>query len=119
MRESGGPAPEELLPLHPFELRILLVLAKGPAHGYPIIQAIEERDGSWKRVLPANLYRRLRDMLARGLVAEVDPPVGSPDDERGRRTFALTELGRQVALAETRRLEALVRDARTALREAP
>lgn len=25
--------PEDFLPLHPFELRILLVLAEGPAHG--------------------------------------------------------------------------------------
>jgi DNA-binding PadR family transcriptional regulator len=108
---------EDFLPLHPFELRILLVLAEGPAHGYPIIKAIEERDGSWKRVLPGNLYRRLRDMLARGLVEEVDAPAGTPDDERQRRTFALTELGRRVAVAEARRLDALVAHARRVLRE--
>jgi DNA-binding PadR family transcriptional regulator len=108
---------EDFLPLHPFELRILLVLAKGPAHGYPIIRAIEERDGSWKRVLPGNLYRRLRDMRARGLVEEVDAPRGAPDDERQRRTYALTELGRRIAVAEARRLEALVADAKRVLRE--
>ena len=109
--------PEDFLPLHPFELRILLVLAEGPAHGYPIIRVIEERDGSWKRVLPANLYRRLRDMRARGLVEEVDAPRGAPDDERQRRTYALTELGRRIAVAEARRLEALVADAKRVLRE--
>ena len=105
---------EDFLPLHPFELRILLVLADGPNHGYPIIKAIEDKDGTWKKVLPANLYRRLRDMHARGLVREVEGS-GSEDD-RQRRVFALTELGRGVAVAETRRLEALVRDAKTALR---
>ena len=109
--------PEDFLPLHPFELRILLVLAEGPAHGYPIIRVIEERDSSWKRVLPANLYRRLRDMRARGLVQEVDAPEGAPDDERQRRTYALTELGRRIAVAEARRLEALVADAKRVLRE--
>lgn len=109
--------PEDMLPLHPFELRILLVLAEGPAHGYPIIRVIEERDGSWKRVLPGNLYRRLRDMRARGLVEEVKAPAGTPDDERQRRTFALTELGRRVAVAEARRLDALVADAKRVLRE--
>ena len=114
---SSAQHTEDFLPLHPFELRILLVLAEGPAHGYPIIKAIEERDGSWKRVLAGNLYRRLRDMLARGLVREVDAPAGVPDDERHRRTFALTELGRRVAVAETRRLGALVADAKRALRE--
>lgn len=108
---------EDFLPLHPFELRILLVLARGPAHGYPIIRAIEEADGSWKRVLPGNLYRRLRDMCARGLVEEVAAPEGGPDDERQRRTYALTELGRRIAVAEARRLDALVADARRALGE--
>jgi DNA-binding PadR family transcriptional regulator len=111
------PSPEDFLPLHPFELRILLALTRGPAHGYPIIKAIEESDGSWKRVLPANLYRRLRDLKTRGLVSEVDAPEGGPTDDRQRRTFAITALGRQVATAELRRLEALVQDARKALSE--
>lgn len=117
MSNPNNREPEDFLPLHPFELRVLLVLADGPAHGYPIIQAIEARDGSWKRVLPGNLYRRLRDMLGKGLVEEVDPPEGGPDDDRQRRTFALTELGRRVAIAETRRLDALVSDAKRALQE--
>ena len=108
--------PEGFLPLHPFEFRILLALAEGPAHGYPIIKVIEERDGSWKRVLPANLYRRLRGMRDRGLVEEVEAPEGAPDDDRPRRTFALSELGRRVAVAEARRLDALVTDARRVLR---
>jgi DNA-binding PadR family transcriptional regulator len=112
-----APPPEDFLPLHPFDLRILLVLAEGPAHGYPIIKAIEERDGSWKRVLPGNLYRRLRDLLARGLVEEAAAPASTPDDERQRRFFELTALGRRVAVAETRRLDALVADARRVLQE--
>ena len=66
-------------------------------------------------MLPANLYRRLRDMLARGLVREIDGADEAHDD-RNRRTFALTELGRRVAIAETNRLEALVLDAKAALR---
>jgi DNA-binding PadR family transcriptional regulator len=114
---GSGSDVDDFLPLHPFELRILLVLAERPAHGYPIIKAIEDKDGTWKRVLPANLYRRLRDMLARGLVREVEGVADGPEDERQRRVFALTELGRRVALAETRRLEALVADAKAALRE--
>jgi DNA-binding PadR family transcriptional regulator len=108
--------PEDFLPLHPFEFRILLALAEGPAHGYPIIKVIEERDGSWKRVLPANLYRRLRGMRLRGLVDEVEAAEGAPDNERQRRTFALSELGRRVAVAEARRLDALVADAKRVLR---
>ena len=110
-------APEAHLPLHPFDFRILLVLAAGAAHGYRIIQAIEARDGGWKQVFPANLYRRLRDLHAKGLVEEA-PGADDGAGERGRRTFALTPLGLAVARAERRRLEALVRDARDALTEA-
>jgi DNA-binding PadR family transcriptional regulator len=110
-------SPEEFLPLNPFDLRILLALTNGPAHGYPIIKVIEEKDGSWKRVLPANLYRRLRDLSARGLVVEVDGQ-GPHSDERARRTFALTDLGRRVAVAEARRLESLLADAHDALGKA-
>lgn len=117
MPKQADSRPEDFLPLHPFDLRILLALTEGPAHGYPIIKAIEEKDGSWKRVLPANLYRRLRELSARGLVVEVEAD-GAPSDDRARRTFALTKLGRSVAMAETRRLEALVADARSALRKA-
>ena len=106
---------EAFLPLHPFDFRILLVLAAEPSHGYRIIRAIEERDGGWKRVFPANLYRRLRDLHARGLVEEVEAPEGTPEAERGRRTFGLTALGLAVARAERARLEALVLDARDAL----
>ena len=116
--EADAPRWEAFLPLHPFDFRILLVLAAGPSHGYRIIQAIEARDGGWKRVFPANLYRRLRDLHARGLVEDVAPEEDVPG-ERGRRTFALTPLGRDVALAERRRLEALLLDARDALPGAP
>ena len=117
MPKQTDDRPEGFLPLHPFDLRILLALTEGPAHGYPIIKAIEAKEGSWKRVLPANLYRRLRELSSRGLVVEVEAK-DVPDDDRARRTFALSKLGRRVAIAETRRLEALVADARSALRKA-
>jgi DNA-binding PadR family transcriptional regulator len=102
------------LPLHPFELRILLVLvAEGPVHGYRIVKAIEERDGTWKKVFPANLYRRIRDLLSRGLIEEAAVPPGADDDSR-RRYFRSTELGDAVARAEARRLAGLVDDLRAA-----
>jgi hypothetical protein len=56
-------------------------------------------------------------MRARGLVEEVVAPEGAPDDERQRRTYALTELGRRIAVAEARRLDALVADAKRVLGE--
>lgn len=99
------------LPLHPLELRILLVLAEGPAHGYRIVKAVEARAGDGRRLFPANLYRRIRTLTERGLVADADGAVAS-EDGRSRRTLALTPLGRAVARAEAGRLAELVDDAR-------
>lgn len=103
--------PRELLPLHPFELRILLALLDGPSHGYRIVKGIEERDGSWARIFPGNLYRRIRDLTTKGLVEESEPRREAGDARR-RRYFEITPLGREVARAEALRLEDLVREAR-------
>ena len=101
--------PAAHLPLHPLEFRILLVLLDGPSHGYRIVRAIEE-SAEVGRIWPANLYRRIRDLLGRGLIEEVAPPAGEAD---GRRTHVgLSALGRRVAEAEAIRLERLVTEAR-------
>jgi DNA-binding PadR family transcriptional regulator len=104
-------AVEAHLPLHPLEFRILLVLLEGPSHGYRIVKAIEERVGSRRRIYPANLYRRIRDLLGKGLIEEAAAPVDEAGD--GRRSYVgVSDLGRRVARAEAERLEALVADAR-------
>jgi DNA-binding PadR family transcriptional regulator len=108
---TGRARPESYLPLHPLEFRILLVLLEGPSHGYRIVKSIEDRVGDRRRIYPANLYRRIRDLLQGGLIEETGAPAGEVED--GRRTYvAVSELGRQVARAEAERLEALVADAR-------
>lgn len=50
-------------PLHPLEFRILFVLLDGPARGYRIVKAIEAREAGHTRIYPANIYRRIRDLL--------------------------------------------------------
>jgi DNA-binding PadR family transcriptional regulator len=102
--------PEAFLPLHPLEFRILLVLLGGASHGYRIVKEIEEREGGG-RIWPANLYRRIRDLLAKGLIEETTVPRGEVAD--GRRSYVrVSALGRRVAQAEARRLAELVADAR-------
>jgi DNA-binding PadR family transcriptional regulator len=100
--------PDEYLPLHPLELRILMVLTRGASYGTAIVEAIEVQEGSGARLYPANLFRRIRDLLGRELIAESEAPEGTDP----RRTYVdITPLGRAVAEAEARRLQALVRDA--------
>jgi DNA-binding PadR family transcriptional regulator len=108
-------AAEELLPLRPVVFQVLLSLADSERHGYAIVQDIAERSSARLQLEPGNLYRHLRFMLDEGLIEESDRrPVAGKDDER-RRYYRLTRFGRQVALAEAARLEAVAVEARARL----
>lgn len=102
--------PTDELPLHPLEFRILLVLLAGPNHGYEIVKEVERRERIGP-IYPANLYRRIRDLLARGLIEEVSVTPDTAREAR-RRLVAVTAWGRKVARAEASRLEELVAEAR-------
>jgi DNA-binding PadR family transcriptional regulator len=109
--KSEYPDPQSFLPLTTPTLNILLTLANGERHGYGIIQAVKKRTGGRVNIGPGTLYGRLSRMLEAGLVEESDErPDPGIDDER-RRYYRLTSLGRQVAVAEARRLESLVQEA--------
>jgi DNA-binding PadR family transcriptional regulator len=106
---------EEFLPLRPVVFQVLLSLADGERHGYAIVQDIAERSSARLQLEPGNLYRHLKFMLDEGLIEESDRrPVAGKDDER-RRYYRMTRFGRQVALAEAARLEAVAVDARARL----
>ena len=108
-------AADELLPLRPVVFHVLLSLADGERHGYAIVQDIVERSNGRVRLEPGNLYRHLKFMLDEHLIEESERrPIAAKDDER-RRYYRLSRFGRQVALAETSRLEALAADARARL----
>jgi DNA-binding PadR family transcriptional regulator len=105
-------AAEELLPLRPVVFHVLLSLAEDERHGYAIVQDIAERESARLQLEPGNLYRTLKFMLDEGLIEESDRrPVAGKDDER-RRYYRITKFGRQAAIAEARRLEALAAEAR-------
>ncbi len=103
---------DDTLPLHPLEFRILLSLVDGPSHGYRIVKAIEAREEGRMRIYPANLYRRIRDLLTRGWIEETEAPPGETDPDPRRTYVRITARGREVARAEARRLDELVADAR-------
>jgi DNA-binding PadR family transcriptional regulator len=105
--------PDEYLPLTPAMLDIVVALADDELHGYAIMREVRRRTDGRKRLAPGTLYRSLRQMRERGLVAESEErPEASLDDER-RRYYRLTDLGRRVAVAEVERLEGLVQAARS------
>jgi DNA-binding PadR family transcriptional regulator len=102
----------DLLPLKPLVFQVLLALVEGPRHGWSLVREVQQR-GEFGRLMPGNFYRTLRAMLADGLIE--DAPARSRDagDDERRRYFKLTRLGEDVAVAEARRLEALVVESRT------
>ncbi len=109
-------AAERLLPLHPEAFRILLVLRSGALHGYAIVKELERDPGRPGRVLPANLYRRIRTLLEQGLLEETEGPEPAVDADERRKYFRITRLGEEVARAEAVRLHGLLAGARDLLR---
>jgi DNA-binding PadR family transcriptional regulator len=98
--------------LHKDTFEILVALADGDRHGYSILQDIAARTGGKVRLSPSTLYGAIRRLLEEGLIEELEErPDPAHDDER-RRYYRLTAEGRQVAMAEARRLERLLADAR-------
>jgi len=105
--------PEAWLPLSPAMFHILLALADQERHGYDIMREVDERTGGQMRLGPGTLYGSIKRMLKDLLIQEIDErPDPELDDER-RRYYRLTDLGYRVAVAEARRLENLVKSART------
>jgi DNA-binding PadR family transcriptional regulator len=94
------------------------VLRGGERHGYAIVKELERDPGHPGRVMPANLYRRLRWLLEKGLIEESQSHRDAEVDER-RRYFRLTRLGEDVARAEAHRLKALLAGAHDLLKTRP
>lgn len=97
---------EKLLPLPAPFFQILVALTAGEAHGYAIMQDVEERTGGALRLNPGTLYGSIKRMLELDLIQEVRPLADR------RRYYQITELGRQTARAEAARLEETLRYAR-------
>ena len=97
--------PRAFLPLTPQQFHILLALEGGDRHGYGIILDVARRTDEALRMGTGTLYTAIARLVALELVAD----TGREDDRR--RYYKLAPLGRRVLVAETARLEALVRDA--------
>jgi DNA-binding PadR family transcriptional regulator len=106
-------SPEAMLPLTPAVFHILLALADGEKHGYGIMKEVTQRTEGSMRMGPGTLYGSIGRMLESGLIELSDErPDPEMDDER-RRYYRLSNFGLRVAEAESRRLDQLLRVART------
>ena len=104
--------PEKLLPLTPAVFHILLSLLRKDRHGYGIMQEVNSYTEGRLRLGPGTLYRSIKQMLAEGLIIELDERPDPALDDQRRRYYRLTDFGQRVLKAETERLEHIVNVAR-------
>ena len=104
--------PSELLPLTPAMFHVLVALADGDRHGYAIIKAVARHTSDRVVLSTGTLYGIIKRLLAEGLIVEsARRPPAALDDER-RRYYRLTKFGRDVAIAEARRVSDMLTQAR-------
>jgi DNA-binding PadR family transcriptional regulator len=108
------PDPSQFLPLSPASLHILLALAGADLHGYGIMQEVARQSQGQYKLGPGTLYDNLKKLVTQGLVEET--ARRSSEDDPRRRYYRLKGLGRVVLATEVRRLESVLREARTHLR---
>ena len=99
-------------PLTPAMFNVLLALAEEDLHGYAILKEVAEQTAGEVQLSTGTLYGIIKRLLADGLIVETRRPDIENDDAR-RRYYHLTGDGREVAVAEARRMEKLVARART------
>lgn len=81
---------------------IMLALYQ-PAHGYGIMQQVEEMSGGRVRLAPGTLYGALTALTDKGWIKPLPVVSGSR-----KKVYQLTENGRSVLLKELDRLKELV-----------
>ena len=76
---------------------ILAALAEEPMHGYQIMQRLQERSGGFWHPSAGSVYPTLQLLEDQGLVTS--------EEVEGRRTYTLTEQGREQAEANKQRAD--------------
>ena len=112
MASKKEPQAEDSLPLHKDVFHILVAVSDRDRHGYAILQDIAARTEGRIRLRPSSLYSAIHRMLEDGLIEELDERPDPEEDDERRRYYRITPFGRKVAVAEARRLERLLADAR-------
>jgi len=111
-RDEQTDGVDDFLPLPTAVFHILVALADRDRHGYSIMQDVAARTDGKVRLSAGTLYTAVARMLEQGLIEELrENPDPDNDDER-RRHYRVTRLGREVAVAEARRLQDMLSQAR-------
>jgi DNA-binding PadR family transcriptional regulator len=102
---------KDAIPEHWFQ--ILLSLADQDLHGLAITREVYDRSEGQMHLWPGMLYGALKQMTARGFVAEIAAPADVAPGGGKPRFYRITALGRRTCGAEAERLARLVDAARS------
>ena len=86
---------EDLLPLKPNWLHILMALSAGDQHGYGIMQDVLDRTWGTVRLWPATRYGSIKRVMEADLIEELPRRPAPELDDARRRYYRLTPLGRR------------------------
>lgn len=109
MTAESADAVARHLPMKPADYLTLVALTDGDLHGYGLVKKIETLSDGTLKLVPGNFYSVLQRLLGEGLLEEAERQPAEDLDNRRRRYYAITALGRAVAEAETARLRSLVK----------
>ena len=93
---------------------ILLCLYEKANHGYGIMQEAERLSEGQVKIGSGTMYGATGNMIKKGWIKEIDNL--NPEDKR-KRLYELTPIGKSVLLEEIIRLKRLVEGARTVMGE--
>lgn len=82
---------------------ILLSLVN-PLHGYGIIKKVEEMSNKRVRLAPGTLYGALNTLLQNKIIIF----IGEDQDNKRRKLYQMTELGKKLIFYEIKRLKEMV-----------
>lgn len=90
------------LPLTETTFYVMLSLTE-PGHGYVIMQKVEKLSGGNVRIAAGTMYGAIENLTKQKLIEAV------PTDDKRRKVYQLTEIGRSVLKLEVERLKYLVK----------
>lgn len=98
------------LPLTETIYYVLLAL-KEPAHGYAIMQKVEELSGGQVRLAAGTMYGAIENLQKKNLIMSL------PSDDPRRKMYTITDLGREVLYADYQRMKYMLLTTEQVLRE--
>ena len=100
------------LPLSHLSYHVLLALRSGPLHGYAVVKAVKASSDGVITPGTGTFYSAMHRLVREGLIDQTEPSREEARTDSRRKHYRVTSSGMEVLEDETRRLEAVLHQAR-------